>query len=156
MTVTDIDWDVAALTRDLIDTNWGTLPDSANPPEPAHIELLSENNDGRPRKGVDYTEEYILVSETSTRSQEYIDGPMDVVDLSASAFVEVSTPESRQRREELWQELLTISEYARKRSEGTPGDWDTVIVDGATIDDEIFNWWTYEMEWSYSAEARTL
>lgn len=156
MVVTDIDWDVAALTRDLIDNQWGALPDSQNPTKPANIELLSEDADGNPRKGVDYTEEYILVSETSTRGQTYIDGPRDVVDLDASAFVEVSTPQGRSRREELWSELLVISTYARKRSAGTPGGWDTVVVDGATIDDEIFNWWTYELEWSYRAEARTL
>jgi hypothetical protein len=156
MTVTDVDWDVAGLTRDLIDAEWGTRPDSQGPAKPAHIELLSEDADGNPRKGVDYTEEYVLVSETSTRGQTYIDGPRDVVDLDAAAFVEASTPAGRERREELWLELLTISEYARKRDAGTPGGWDTVVVDGATIDDEIFNWWTYEMEWAYRAEARTL
>lgn len=156
MTVTDVDWDVAGLTRDLIDAEWGNQPDSTNPTKPENIELLSEDADGNPRKGVDYTEEYILVSETSSRGRTYIDGPMDVVDLDAVAFVEVSTPQGRSRREELWSELLVLAEYARKRREGTPGGWDTVVVDGATIDDEIFNWWTYEMEWSYRAEARTL
>lgn len=156
MTVSDVDWDVAELTRTLIDDNWGSLAESAGPSKPAHIELLSEDEDGNPRKGVDYTEEYILVSETSQRGQEYIDGPRDVVDLNAVAFVEVSTPQSRSRREELWSEMLVLAEYARKRREGTPGGWDTVDLSASTIDDEVFNWWTFEAQWSYSAEARTL
>ena len=115
MTVSDVDWDVASLTRDLIDSNWGSLAESSGPAKPANIELLSEDNDGEPRKGVDYTEEYVLVSETSNRGQEYIDGPRDVVDLSAVAYVEVSTPQSRSRREEMWSEMLVLAEYARKR-----------------------------------------
>jgi len=156
MTVSDVDWDVAELTRTLIADNWGSLPESSGPSEPAHIELLSEDSDGNPRKGVDYTEEYILVSETSSRGQEYIDGPRDVVDLSGVAFVEVSTPQSRTRREELWSEMLVLAEYARKRRAGTPGNWDTVDFTAATIDDEVFNWWTFEAQWEYSAEARTL
>lgn len=156
MTVSDVDWDVAELTRALIDNNWGTLAESAGPTKPGKIELLSEDADGEPRKGVDYTNEYILVSETSSRGQEYIDGPRDVVDLNAVAFVEVSTPKSRSRREELWSEMLVLAEYARKQRQGTPGGWDTVDVSSATIDDEVFNWWTFEMQWSYSAEARTL
>ncbi|AGM11209.1 hypothetical protein M197_gp44 [Haloarcula hispanica tailed virus 2] len=156
MTVSDVEWDVASETRDLIDNNWGTLPESAGPTKPAHIELWSEDEDGNPRKGVDYTEEYILVSETSNREQTYIDGPRDAVDLSAVAFVEVATPQSRSRREELWSELLVIAEYARKKNEGTPGGWDTVDVSGATINDQIFNWWAFELSWDYSAEARTL
>jgi len=156
MTVSDLEWDVADLTRRLIDTNWGNLPESAGVEKPAHVELWSEDNDGNARKGVDYTEEYVLVSETSERSQEYIDGPREAVDLSATAFVEVATPRGRSRREQLWSELLVLAEYARKRSEGTPGNWDTVDVSGATINDQAFNWWAFELSWDYSAEARTL
>jgi len=156
MTVSDVDWDVAELTRTLIDDNWGTLTDSADPPKPAHIELYSEDENGNPRKGVDYTEEYILVSETSNREETYIDGPREAVDLSGVAFVEVATPQSRDRREELWSELLVLAEHARKRREGTPGGWDTVDVSGATINDQVFNWWAFELSWDYEAEARTL
>lgn len=156
MTVSDVNWDVAELTRTLIDDNWGSLPESDSPDKPAHIELWSEDQEGRPRKGVDYTEEYILVSETSNREETYIDGPREAVDLSAVAFVEVATPESRTRREELWAELLVLAKHARKRREGTPGGWDTVDVSGATINDQVFNWWAFELSWDYRAEARTL
>lgn len=156
MTVTSINWDVAKLTRDFLDNNWGTAPSSTNASKPANIELLSEDQAGNARKGVDYTEEYILVVETGDRQREYADGPRDVVDLGATCNMEVSTPQSRSRREALWDELLALVEYARKRSEGTPGDWDTVSMTAAPVDDEVFNWWTLEMEWQYEAEARTI
>lgn len=156
MTVSDVDWDVAKLTRDFIDNNWGTLAESQSPPKPANIELRTEDSDGNPRTGVDYTEEYVLVSETANRDQSYVDGPRDVVDLSAVAYVEAATPESRSRREEMWTELLVLSEHARKRSDGTPGGWDTVDINTVTIPDDAFNWWAFEFQWTYSAEARTL
>lgn len=156
MTVASIDWDVAGITRDLIDNQWGQLPASAGPTKPAHIELFSEDSSGNARTGVDYTEEYILVSETGDRTREYSDGPRDVVDLGASAHLEASTPQGRTRREAIWAELLVIAEYARKRSQGTPGDWDTVDVTAAPVDDQVFNWWSLEMTWNYSATGRVL
>jgi len=151
-----VDWDVAELTRQFIDTHWGTLADSDAPEKPANIELVSEDEDGNPRKGVDYTEEYILVSETSQRGQEYIDGPRDVVDPAASCNFEASTPQGRARREEIWNELLALAEYARKRSEGTPGNWDTMNLNAATVDDEAFGWWSIEGEFQFEAEGRTI
>lgn len=156
MVVTDLEWDVAALTRDFIDDNWGSTPSSTGAEKPTHVELLTEDEDGNPRKGVDYTQEYILVAETGSREQPYIDGPRDVVDPSASCNLEASTPDGRARREEIWNELLALAEYARKRREGTPGGWDTVDMNAATVDDEVFNWWTLEIEWQYRAEARTI
>lgn len=155
MTV-NVEWDVAKLTRDFIDANWGSTPRSTNAAKPQHIELLTEDSDGNPRKGVDYTEEYILVNETGSREQPYVDGPRDVVDPSASCNFEASTPQGRARREEIWNELLALAEYARKRSEGTPGNWDTMTMNAATVDDEMFNWWSIEGEWQFEAEARTL
>lgn len=153
---TDVQWDVADLTRQFIDDNWGQAPQSTGAAKPAHIELLTEDEDGNPRKGVDYTEEYILIAETGSRERPYVDGPRDVVDPSASCNFEASTPQGRARREEIWSELLALVEYARKRSEGTPGNWDTVDLNAATVDDEVFNWWTLEGEWQYQAEARTI
>lgn len=155
MTV-DVQWDVAALTRQFIADNWGNHPRTTGVAAPDHVELYSEDADGNPRKGVDYTNEYVLVTETGDRGQEYVDGPRDVVDPSASCNLEASTPVSRARREEMWGELLALAEYARKRSEGTPGNWDTVSIDGAPVDDETFGWWSLEVTWAYSAEARTL
>jgi len=152
----DVAWDVADLTREFIDTNWGAAPASTGAAKPANIELLSEDADGNARKGVDYTEEYILVVETGSRERPYSDGPRDVVDPAASCQFEASTPDSRARREELWNELLALVEYARKRAEGTPGNWDTVDLNAATIDDEAFGWWTLEGEWQYQAEGRTI
>jgi len=156
VTVTNLTWDVAALTRDFVDQEWGQAPASTAAAKPAHVELLSEDEDGQPRKGVDYTEEYVLVAETGSRERPYSDGPREVVDPSASCQMEVSTPEGRSRREELWSELVALAEYARKRSEGTPGGWDTVTMNAATVDDEVFGWWTLEIEWQYSAEGRTI
>lgn len=152
MPITDLDWDVASLTRDYIDTNWDTLADSTGAAKPANIDLRQD------KKGVDYTNEYILVSETSTRNEEYIDGPRDVKDASASAFVEIATPQGRDRLHEMWQEMVVLSEGARKRSgtPGTPGDWDTVVTDGVTLPDDMFNWWAMEMEWRYEVNARTI
>lgn len=154
--VVDVEWDVAALTREFIETEWGSHPRSTGVDAPQNIELLTEDDDGNARKGVDYTEEYVLLVETGSRNYEYVDGPREVVDPQATCQFEASTPESRERREELWGELLALSEYARKRSAGTPGNWDTVDLNAATIDDEMFNWWTLEGEWVYTAEARTL
>lgn len=154
--VVDVDWDVAELTRQFIADNWGNHPRATGAAKPAHIELLTEDEDGNARKGVDYTEEYVLLVETGTRDYEYVDGPRDVVDPGATCQFEASTPEGRARREEIWNELLALAEYARKRAEGTPGNWDTVDLNAATVDDEVFNWWTLEGEWQYSAEARTL
>lgn len=154
--VVNVEWDVAELTRSFIETNWGSHPRTTGVAQPANIELLTEDSDGNARKGVDYTEEYVLLVETGTRDYEYVDGPRDVVDPGATCQFEASTPQGRSRREELWGELLALMEYARKRSEGTPGNWDTVDLNAATVDDEVFNWWSLEGEVLYSAEARTL
>lgn len=151
-----VDWDVARLTVEFIRDNWGSTPRSTGVAQPANIELLTEDENGNPRKGVDYAQEYILVNETGSREQPYIDGPREVVDPSASCNFEASTPQGRGRREELWAELLALAEYARKRSEGTPGNWDTVDLNAATVDDEVFNWWSIEGEFQYQAEARSI
>lgn len=158
MAVFSVDWDVAELTRAFIDTHWGTLADSTGPTKPPNIELVTEDSDGNPRKGVDYTEEYILVVETGERTTEYIDGPRDAADLAASCQIEVSTPQSRDRREELLGEMQVLAKGARKRAAtpGTPGDWDTADLDATAVDDEVFNWWTVEATWRYRAEARTV
>jgi len=146
-----LDWDVGTLTRDFIDTNWDSLTDSTGAAKPGNIDLRQD------RKGVDYTNEYVLVSETSTRTEEWVDGPRDVKSGTASAFVEVATPQSRARLDELWSELVVLAEGARKRSAtpGTPGDWDTVDTDAVTIPDDAFNWWAMEMEWRYEVQSRT-
>jgi hypothetical protein len=31
-----------------------------------------------------------------------------------------------------------------------------VTLNAATVNDEVFNWWTLEGEWQYEAEARTI
>jgi hypothetical protein len=147
---------VARLTRDFVADNWDAHPRATGASEPANIELKTEDAQGQARKGVDYTEEYVLVLETGSREQEYVDGPLDVVDPAASCLMEVSTPESRARREELYRELLGLARYARKRRAGAPGGWDTVTLTTATVDDEVFGWWTLEMEWQFEAEARTI
>mgnify|MGYP006280344523 CR=1 FL=1 len=152
----DVEWDVALLTVEFLRDNWNSHPRATGAAQPANIELLTEDEDGNPRKGVDYTEEYILVNETGSREQPYIDGPREAVDPSASCNFEASTPQGRARREEIWTELLALAEYARKRSEGTPGNWDTVDLNAATVDDEVFNWWSIEGEFQFSAEASTI
>jgi len=151
-----VEWDVAQEVVDYLRANWGTAPQSTGAAQPEHIELLTENTDGNARKGVDYTEEYILVNETGSREYPYVDGPREVVDPAASCNFEASTPQSRARREELWSELLALAEYARQRAEGTPGNWDTMDLNAATVDDEVYGWWSIEGEFQFSAEGRTV
>ena len=151
----DVEWDVAEETRAFIDSEWATH--NVGITKPDVIRLVSEDEHGDPVKGWDPAGlEYVLVNETDTRGFSYSDGPRDVVDPAAVCFVTVTTYESRERREELWQSMMRLAVAARKRSEHTPGNWDTVDVAGNAVPDEFFNYWQFEMEWRYVAHSRTL
>lgn len=138
------EWDVAGLTRDYIDANWPAVGGD----KPAEVILTTST------KGVDFTKEYILVSETGERTRPYSDLQRDHYDAGAVAFIELATPESRDRREEMWDGILEIATQMRKRSASLPGSWDTVDVDGAPVTDQTFNWWAMEVTFVFDATSR--
>lgn len=142
--VSDVEWDVATLTRDLIDNNW-----SDGVRKPNYIELVTEDSQGNARKRVRRSNEYIHVAEEQERNLEYSDLFRSTRDLSASCYVELSTPESRQRREELFAEIERIGVAHRKRPD-TPGGWDDVTMTAQVIDDENFGWWMASISFSYT------
>lgn len=158
MTIGDPDWDVAKATRDMLrnarntgGTDFGDATGVATVPDSRVV--LSNTEAG---KGVDYTQEYVLVSETGERGFEWADLILESYNADAVAFVELATPESRGRREELWEETLEIVKANRKRSagSGTPGSWDTLSVESAPVNDDAFNWWAMEVTFIYEADSR--
>lgn len=142
---TNIDWDVASLTLDMIDQQW----DDDRVDKPDRIELYTEDEDGNNRKRVRRTNEYIHVAEEQERGMEYTDVFWETANRSASCFVEFSTPESRERREEIFSEIERIAMSNRKRPD-TPGGWDEVKVSGSVTDDENFGWWMGQFTFSYT------
>jgi hypothetical protein len=144
MSVSDVEWDVASLVRDLIDENW-----SDDVREPDYIELVTEDEQGNARKRVRRTNEYIHVAEEQERGLEYSDIFRDARNLSASCYVELSTPESRQRREELFAEVERIGVEHRKRPD-TPGGWDDITMNAQVIDDENFGWWMASITFNFT------
>lgn len=146
MSVSDVEWDVAKITRDLIDEQWNE--GNQNVRRPDKIELVTEDNQGNARKRVRRTNEYIHVAEESERSLEYSDLFYEARNLSASCYVEFSTNESRSRREEIFAEIERIGVEHRKRPD-TPGGWDNVNMNAQVIDDENFGWWMANITFSY-------
>lgn len=140
------DWDVAKVSRDYISNNWPSVGGT----KPENIVLASNH------KGVDFTQEYILVSETGERGRTYSDLQRNHYDADSVAFIEVATPESRSRREEMWDGMLQIGKEMRKRSASLPGNWDTMDVDGAPINDDAYNWWAMEITFAFNARSRKL
>jgi len=153
-----VTWDVAPLSKNYIRDNWGSLSASSSPSEPSTFRLVTEDEDGNPKKGWDPAgEEYVLVKEIDeSRTIEWIDGPRDVADLSAVAEIRATTPASRARRTELHDELLVLYENVRKRSSQSLGDWDTVTMEPHNVPDEQFNFWMVEMTWLFEKEAVAL
>lgn len=149
--MTDPDWDGATLIRDMIRTEFTSHTGCADVPDERIVLKNTESG-----KGVDYTQEYILVQETGERGFEYRYLDMSGYDANVTVQVEMATPESRDRREAMWAELVEIAKNNRKRSEGTPGDWDTLTLDGAPFDDEAFNWWAMECVFLFDANARPI
>jgi len=157
MSLFNVTWDVAPLVLNYIDTNWGQFAESDQPSKPERIRLVTEDENGNPVKGWDPASyDYILISESGERSMEPIDGPRDAYDLSATANVRITTPTSRARRTALYEELLVLAKHARKRSDATPGNWDTVDYEPINVPDEDFRWWHFEGAWVFRAEARTI
>jgi len=153
--VTDPDWDVATVTRDLLrdplqngTSTFGDRTGVTNIPDD-HV-LLGHTEAS---KGIDYTEEYILIREVGERgvTWRYVD--MSGYDADAFAIVEAATPESRGRREEIWTEIFEVASTYRKRRSGLPGAWGTLAFDGAPFNDEAFRWWAMEVGFAYSKRA---
>lgn len=154
MSVSSVDWDVAKLSRDLIDDNW----DASNADKPQYIELRTEDSDGSTRKRIRRNNEYILVAEESDREMEYSDIFWNSRNLSASCFIELSTAHSRERREEMLAEVERIAVNARTPNEsiGTPGDWDHLQIQATVIDDENFGWWVAEVTFTYAKKKESI
>lgn len=149
--MTDPTRDVAKMTRDLIQDEW----DSANTKEPAHIELVTEDNSGTTRKRIRRHNEYVLVAEESERGMEYSDLFWETRDFNAACYVEFSTAESRDRREEMFREIERIA-VEHRSNPATPGDWDRLEVSATMVDDENFGWWMGEFTFAYSAVKRSV
>lgn len=145
MSSTNVEWDVAALTRDLIDDEW----DSTNTEKPQFIELVTENDDGATRKRVRRHNEYILFAEQGERTYEYPDLGWNSRSLEAECYAELSTATSRQRRSELLTEVERIAVAHRKRDD-TPGGWDVMQIGFTLVDDENFGWWSAQVTFSYA------
>lgn len=145
--MSDLTWDVAKMTKELIDDNW----DTANARKPQYIELRTENSTGDTRKRVRRQNEYILFAEQQERGLEYSDIGWNTRTNTASCFAEISTADSRERREELIAEVRRIAEEARTRNSeiGTPGGWDNVQIDMTVVDDDNFGWWVAEVTFNY-------
>lgn len=152
----NVTWDVAPLTLDYIDDNWGEFDESDNPSKPEKIRLVSEDEDGNPKKGWDPASyDYVLISENESRNVTPVDGPRETYNLSASVNVRITTPKSRARRTAMWEELLLLALKARKRRLETPGNWDTMTLEPQTVPDDNFNFWLFEGAWLYEAKGRT-
>lgn len=154
MSVSDVDWDVASLTKDLILDNW----DTSNAAKPEYIELMTEDEDGNTRKRVRRHNEYILFAEQQERGMEYSDIFWNTRTLTASCYAEISTAKSRERREDMLAEVERIAVNARTRNEsiGTPGKWDNIQMEVTVIDDENFGWWVAEVTFNYTKRKNTV
>lgn len=146
-----VQWDVANMTRDLIDSEW--REDVVNKPE--KVELYTEDEEGDTRKKVRRDNEYVHVAEVQNREIEYTDLFQNTENLSAACFVEFSTPVSRQRRELMFHEIKNIATEHRKRPD-TPGNWDTLEVNAEIYDDENFGWWMGRFTFSYSRKKHVI
>lgn len=148
MSVSSVDWDVAKLTKNLIDEKWK----KENTSKPQYIDLRTEDSDGSTRKRIRRHNEYILVAEESERGMEYSDIFWNSRNLTAACYVELSTAESRERREQMLEEVERIAVNARTRNEsiGTPGGWDNLQIQATVIDDENFGWWVAEVTFNYA------
>lgn len=153
-----VTWDVAPLTKNYIQNNWATLSASSSPSEPDVYRLFSEDENGNPKKGWDPAgREYVLVKEIDeARNIEWVDGPRDVANLSAQAQVRVTTPTSRARRTEMYDEVLVLYENVRKRRSQSLGSWDTITLEPVSVPDEMFNFWLSEWTWTFEKKGVVL
>lgn len=153
-----VTWDVAPLTKNYLDNNWGSLSASSGPSRPDIFRLFSEDENGNPVKGWDPAgQEYVLVKEVDeTRLIEPVDGPRDVFNLTAHAQIRVTTPSSRARRTAMTDEVLTLWENVRKRSSQSLGSWDTITLEPVSVPDEMFNFWMSEWTWVFEKKGVVL
>lgn len=154
MSTASVDWDVASLARGLVDNNW----DANNADKPQYIELRTEDGSGDARKKVRRHNEYILFAEQQERGMEYSDVFWNTRTLTASCVAEISTADTRQRREEMLAEVERIAVDARTENEsiGTPGGWDNLKIEVSVIDDENFGWWVAEVTFTFTKRKDTV
>ncbi len=149
------DYEVASVLLDLFKNqyNWSVA-------KPDTIRLQTEDEDGRPTKGVDANvSEYILIAETGTREAEW-NATRTVRDDSNQASFEFATTQGRDRREEVYRELDDIAEATRDRREAdrnglTIGGWDTLDYSITAPDEEIFSYHVLEGTVRFDATARS-
>lgn len=154
MSVSDVDRDVAKMTRDHIDEHW----DASNADKPQYIELRTEDSEGNTRKAVRRHNEYILFAEESERNMEYSDVAWNSRNITQTCYAEISTAESRQRREDLFAEVERIAVESRTglAAIGTPGGWDNLRINASFIDDENFGWWVAEVTFEYTKKKEMI
>lgn len=150
----DVNWDVATIIRDLMrnDPNdFGDVTGVTNIPDGRVV--LGNTEAG---KGVDYTQEYILVRETGERGKAWRYLNLSAYDADAIVTMEAATPTGRTRREEIWSEIEAIGENNRKRSLGLPGNWGWLEFDGVPIEDDAFNFWAMEVVFAFHKRAEPI
>lgn len=149
------DYDVANVLLDLFDVQY-----TWSVSKPPNIRLQTEDEDGRPTKGVDANvSEYILIAETGTRNAEW-NATRNVRNDENQASFEYATAEGRSRREAVYRELNQIAEDARDRREAsqnglTIGGWDTLDFTITAPDEEIFNYHVLEGTVRFDSTARS-
>lgn len=153
--MSEVDWDVASLTEDMIDNNWDSPNNGIDKPD--RIELLTEDDSGHARQRVRRnSKEYVLCYEPGERNLEFADIFWESKDKSAMVAIEASTQKGRVRRKEIFGEIKRIINAHRTRSEDTPtpGNWDTLAIQTAnTFDDTNFGWHVVEITVEYSRHS---
>jgi len=145
------DWDVATIIRDLMQNDPNDFGDVTGVPTIPDDRVVLANTEAT--KGVDWTQEYVLIRETGERGKAWRYLNLSAYDADAFVTLETATPASRPRREEIWSEIEQIGTDNRKRRDGLPGNWGWLEVDGVPIDDEAFNFWAMEVGFAFHKRA---
>jgi hypothetical protein len=146
------DYDVGALTRDLLDNNWNTN----NTDRPDIIRLTTEDNSGNHTKGIPNpaTSDYIRVHQEGEATVEYQAQRLSR-DISMAAFLNWNTPDSRTRFYDMFDEIDRILQNAKRRRDNTPGGWDTVDVSYTINGGERTKYWQGSATVTYHKYAMT-
>lgn len=143
--MTEPDIDVTRLMFETVNTEWSDVV--SKPP----IRLRSERKTNTPGET-----EYLHFSEVQERNEEWADGPRNTLNFGAACFAEYATNQSRDRREEVYREVVRICRANRDRLEGLSGAWDTLDYSASVPnDDEIFGAFPLEFTFTFSAKSRT-
>lgn len=137
-----VNWDVATVTRDMIQSGWSNT----------NIDPTIQRIDKAKRVNV-ASDDYVIVSDAADRDVSVESITRETYDYAAVARVQVKSAD-RSRRDEIWKEVVSIAQQNNKRSDGTPGSWDTLdVATTAVRGDEQFNTFTAEIEFRYSSSS---